>query len=85
MTYKNIFALKRFTLKCAMIIIFATIQWHWGFVRALALLSGFSALIAVGFAAFSQESLRESYFTYWDEAGAFLFINTIMVIILIEV
>ena len=83
MTYKNRFALKRFTLKCAMLIIFATLQWHWGFVRALALLSGFSALIAGGFAVFSQEGLREPCFTYWDEACAFLFINTASVIILL--
>lgn len=83
MTYKNRFALKRFSLKCAMLIIFATLQWHWGFVRALALLSGLSTLIAAAFAVFSQEDLRDPRFTYWDEAGAFLFINTASVIILL--
>lgn len=83
MTHSNHFVLRRFALKCAMLTIFAALQWRWGFIRTIALLSGFSAIMAAAIALYNNEDMRKSRLTYWDEAAAFIMINSLAVLMLI--
>jgi hypothetical protein len=68
------YALKRFLLKLAFLLIFALaqIQSPWGFANALAILAALSAAIDLGIAVFSQERLVAAGLNHWHEAIAFV-------------
>ena len=83
MLYEDAFAMKRFAIKCGVLVGFAALPWKIGAVAALAFMSGFSSIIAAGYAVYFENDLRSAKFTYWDEAGAFLFINTTFVIFML--